>query len=149
VYVGEEFQVNSYTPSDQLIGEVAAAGDGDFVVVWEGAVAGGSATEVLGQRFSSAGLKLGTEFQVNTFTVNFQNLADVALDASGEFLVAWQSSTAPADLLARRFDSAGQPKGTDFVVNSGTSNVQNGPKVAAVGSFVVTWQMRRLARPPA
>ncbi|MGL4462065.1 MAG: hypothetical protein ACRC1K_07920, partial [Planctomycetia bacterium] len=33
----------------------------------------------------------GVEFQVNTFTTNNQSQPSVAMDADGDFVVAWQS----------------------------------------------------------
>jgi hypothetical protein len=52
--VGAEFQVNTYTTSDQYLPEVAAAGDGGFVVVWMTIAAhdqDGSGSGVFGQRY--------------------------------------------------------------------------------------------------
>ncbi len=139
--IGTEFQLNTFTVGNQDDPSVGVGANGDFVTVWDrDGNADGHFTGIFAQRFASSGLRVGTEFAVNAFTEDSQNLADVAVDSNGEFLVAWQSSVAPQDVLARRFNSAGQPAGTDFVVNSGTLNLQGFPKVAAVGSFVVTWE---------
>ncbi|HLF55336.1 MAG TPA: hypothetical protein VI942_00680 [Thermoanaerobaculia bacterium] len=46
---------------------------------------------MFGQRFDSTGSPLGTEFQVNTSTTDFQSDAAVAVDGSGNFVVTWQS----------------------------------------------------------
>ena len=61
---GAQFQVNSYTTSDQRIPAVAAAADGDFVVVWDSDGSSGPdthTTSIQGQRFSvaAAGLPAG------------------------------------------------------------------------------------------
>jgi hypothetical protein len=60
----------------------------NFVVVWESGGVG--ATNVSGQRFTSAGVPAGSEFQVNTFTTtSFNRKPAVASDASGNFVVVW------------------------------------------------------------
>src|SRR5687768_16770902 len=69
------------------------------------------------------GLGLGDEFQVNSLPVGRQMYGAVSGDESGAFVVVWGSYTGfPSfwDVRARRFDSAGTPVGTEFVVNSAT-----------------------------
>ena len=52
--VGAEFQVNTYTTSQQRCPAVAADADGDFVVVWESLRPGRGFDGVFGQRFALA-----------------------------------------------------------------------------------------------
>ena len=90
-----QFQVNGYTTSWQRIPAVAADADGDFVVAWHSY--GSSGTDaagysIHGRRYASYGSAQGGEFQVNTFTTSFQYRPSVAADASGDFVVAWESS---------------------------------------------------------
>ena len=63
--------------------------------------------------------------------------------AGDTFVVSW---TSPDDgdgagVYARRYDSAGQPLGSQFQVNTHTSDYQGVSAVAAMpsGAFVVTW----------
>ena len=49
--LGAEFQVNSFTTSDQIYGAVASAPEGDFVVAWSSLGQDGDATGVFAQRF--------------------------------------------------------------------------------------------------
>lgn len=142
--VGVEFQVNSYTTSMQVRPAVAQSASGDTVVVWESEFQDGSAYGVFGQRFDSAGLPLGGEFQVNTFTTGNQLGPVVAADPAGAFVVAWYSSyqnSSSYDVFAQRFDSAGGPVGAEFRVNTYTTNYQQLPEVVMHGSgaFVVVW----------
>jgi len=94
----------------------------------------------------------GSEFQVNTYTTNDQRRPSVAWDASGEFVVVWQSnalSPSPATgqdgddhgVFGRRFMSDGTPIAGEFAVNSYTTGPQYIPHVAANpnGGFVVVW----------
>jgi hypothetical protein len=64
---------------------------GNFVVVWRSSGQDGSSNGIFGQRYSSDGAPLGTEFRVNTYTTNNQRLADVAADRVGNFVVVWES----------------------------------------------------------
>jgi hypothetical protein len=138
--VGSEFRVNSYTTSHQNSPSVAADADGNFVVVWESRV-GGSFNYVWGQRYDSRGERLGSEFLVNSYNSASNDLPSVAVDPSGNFVVAWVASTTQVKLgvFGRRYDRDGVPQGGEFLVDSpGRSGP---PRVAsdAAGDFVVIW----------
>jgi hypothetical protein len=141
-----EFQVNTYTTSVQVEPAVAFDGSGGFVVVWESYFQDGSISSLFGQRFDAAGNRVGTEFQVNSYTTSGQYRPDVAADAAGNFVVVWESdgqegSPSSYGIFARRFDSAGQPEGDDFQVNVVTAGSQRHPSVVAdrSGAFTVAW----------
>src|SRR5262245_22387589 len=71
VPAGSQFQVNTYTTSSQVVSQVAAESNGDFVVVWMSAGSSGTDTSgvsIHGQRYASNGSTLGAQFQVNTYT---------------------------------------------------------------------------------
>ncbi len=88
---GVEFQVNTFTTGGQRFPSVAMDADGDFVVTWSSVNQDGSNFGVYAQRYSAAGVAQGNEFRVNTFTTGAQALAVVAMDADGDFVVAWDS----------------------------------------------------------
>ena len=145
--LGLEFQVNSFTTAPQFVPSVAANAAGDFVVVWPSVGQDGDGWGVFGQRFSSAGVPQGLEFQVNSFTTGDQLYPRVATNASGAFVVAWQSVPQDGDnqgVFGQRFNAAGLPQGAEFQVNSYTTNAQYRPAVAAnaAGDFVVTWDSK-------
>jgi hypothetical protein len=144
---GVEFQVNSYTIYYQQIPAAASEDNGDFVVVWvSGSNQDGSGTGVFGQRFSSAGIRRGTEFQVNTYVPGKQEHPAIAADADGDFVVVWHSSLAhdgsSYGVFARRYASSGAAIGDEFQVNTFTDGIQSYPSVAmdASGRFVMVWQ---------
>lgn len=93
-------------------------------------------------------LPVGTEFLVNTYTPRSQSEAAVAIDAAGDFVVAWKSYTQVTPygdygIRARRFAAGGTPLGDDFQVDTYTSGeTKSLPAVAAdaAGGFVVVWQ---------
>src|SRR6187401_2650265 len=91
--VGSEFQVNTYTPDYQRRPAVASEDNGDFVVVWQSAGQDGSGLGVFGQRFSSAGSRLGAEFQANLQIIDDQWAPSVAMDSDGDFVVVWHDGS--------------------------------------------------------
>ena len=87
--------------------------DGGFVVAWGDSARDGSFTGVFGQRFDSAGGSLGTDFQVNTTTLQAQAAPDVPGDEIIYFAVvsmgtpgspvatsAWSSAPVPSTRTA-------------------------------------------------
>ncbi len=92
--LGGEFAVNATTLGVQERPDVAVDGRGDFVVVWQtrGQPYGApDAFGVFGRQFDATARPRGSEFQVNTFTPFLQVEPSVAADASGHFVVVWQS----------------------------------------------------------
>ncbi|MFO1003249.1 MAG: M10 family metallopeptidase C-terminal domain-containing protein [Planctomycetaceae bacterium] len=143
--VGGEFLVNTTTAESQAAASMAMDADGDFVVAWTSSLQDGSITGVYAQRYDAAGVAQGGEFRVNTTTVNEQSLPAVAMDADGDFVIAWQSilqDGSDSGIYAQRYDSAGVAQGGEFRVNTTVTNGQGLPAVAmdADGNFIVTWQ---------
>lgn len=139
-----EFQVNSFTSSNQMYAVVATSAAGDFVVAWVSDEQDGSQKGVFGQRFDSSGNRVGAEFRANVFTGFNQWFPTVAAEPDGEFVVGWMSPTSDGgdyDVYLRHFDESARPLSGDLLVNTYTSNFQGIPKVAATGSgeFVVVW----------
>src|SRR5262245_39116951 len=119
-----EFMVNTYTSGSQYFPAIAVSQDGSFVIVWESVNQDGSFRGVFGRRLDALGLNfIGAEFQVNTYTSLDQRRAEVALDATGGFVVVWDSYQ-DGDLLgvfAQRFASDTSRIGVEFQVNSTTT----------------------------
>ena len=141
--LGEEFLVSSYTTA-QGTPQVAVAADGRFVVIWE-RWPGGVHTHVVGQLHDATGARVGGEFPVSTHPTGIKNRSAVAMDAGGNFVVAWSSYAQDgggAAVVGRRFDAAGVPQGGEFIVNSYRTGNQAYPRVASEpdGRFVVVWE---------
>ena len=104
---GEPFRVNTYLTSVQNAPSVAVNDAGAFVVAWSSWEQDGSMEGVFAQRYDADGKAVGGEFQVNQEEGSQQMEPSVAMDASGKFAVAWQSSDGGA--LLRRFGADGTP----------------------------------------
>jgi hypothetical protein len=144
---GAEFRVNTYTTDTQRSVVVASDANGRLAVVWESYGQDGDRYGVYGRRYDSTGIP-GPEFRVNDYTTHHQDRAKVAMDASGSFVVVWESynQLGPGrfwEVFARRYNAAGVAQGaTEFLVNAYTTGSQTDPDVAmdAVGNFVVVWR---------
>jgi hypothetical protein len=102
------------------------------------------AGEVAGQQALQV-FPLGTEFRVNSYTTNMQSEPRVASDVDGDFIVVWESQLQDGDaagIFAQRFASNGTVVGTEFQVNTYTTDKQEHPAVAmdADGDLVVVWE---------
>jgi hypothetical protein len=140
---GTEFQVNTYTTLNQRRPAVAMNSDGDFIIVWESLRQDGNGYGVYCQRYNAAGLPQGVEFRANTYTPAGQGRACVAMDANGNFVIAWDSDGgfSGSGVYAQRYSATGDPQGAEFRVNTQTITEQTSPMIAmdSDGNFVITW----------
>ena len=140
-----DIRVSNRPKNDQVDPVVTALPDGTVVIAWSSFGQDGSRQGVFAQRFSSAGKKIRREFQINDFVENNQRTPSIAALADGGFVAAWVSETqrslTSVDVMARLFDSSGVPSGTEFLVNTTSSNLCANPSVAASaqGGFAVIW----------
>ncbi len=137
--------VHTITAGNDTEPDVAMDADGNFVVIWQGTDADGEGIQ--GQRFDLSGAKLGSQFQVNTFTTDQQDDPSVAMADDGRFIVVWESYLQDGSgegVYAQLYDATGSAVGGEFRVNTATSGSQSQPDVAMSndGSFVVTWQSK-------
>ncbi len=86
-----EVQVNTYTTNDQQYPSVAMDASGNFVIAWHSDGQDGDGLGVYAQRYDSAGNPVGAEFRVNTYTTSAQGSPSVAMNADGNFVIAWES----------------------------------------------------------
>ncbi|MEM6782253.1 MAG: hypothetical protein AAF624_00775, partial [Bacteroidota bacterium] len=147
---GSEFRVNTFTTNNQSLASVALDDDGDFVIAWRGNGQDDPNDNTLGnvgvfaQRYAADGTPQGSEFQVNTFITGLQTQPSVAIDADGDFVIAWQGDGQDGSVFgvfAQRYAADGTPRGGEFQVNVETANAQDDPSVGmdADGNFIITW----------
>lgn len=89
--------------------------------------------EGLEDRTVPSWVAVGSEFQANTTTEGDQGAgnnrygAAVAMDAEGDYVVAWRGQGSGGEgLYAQRYDSDGTPLGSEFQLNS-------------PGTFLASW----------
>jgi Ca2+-binding RTX toxin-like protein len=141
---GSEFRVNTTTTDRQYLPSITALNDGGFVVTWMSDGQDGSAGGIYAQRYDSNGAVQGSEIQVNTYTIDNQYYPSITVLNDGGFVVTWMSEGQDGSLwgiYAQRYDSNGVAQGSEFRVNTTTTDSQHLPSITALidGGFVVTW----------
>ena len=139
---GNEFRVNANASNNQSKPDIALDADGDFVITWTSSAQDGSGDGIYAQRFTADGTTAGSEFLVNTVTSMDQSNSSIAMDADGDFVITWTSSTQDGSgfgIYAQRFNADGTAAGNEFVVNSTTTGDQSDSSIAmdAGGDFVI------------
>ncbi|SFI18346.1 cadherin repeat domain-containing protein [Planctomicrobium piriforme] len=141
---GSEFKANSYTTRSQSQPAIAADDNGNFVIAWQSFGQDGSGYAVYAQRYTSAGALDGSQFRINARTTGHQMSPSVARDSDGDFVIAWTSYAQDGSnnsIYAKRFNAAGVLQGSEFRINTFTTDSQSQPSVDmnAAGDFIVAW----------
>ncbi|CCI03457.1 Calx-beta domain-containing protein [Microcystis aeruginosa] len=146
--IGSEFQVNTYTQNAQYNASIAALNSGGFVVVWASKLQDGSGNPIYGQRYDVNGNKVGSEFQISTYTQDtqwwFELNPSVTTLNDGGFLVTWASESGDVNgnIYGQRYDANGNKVGTNFQINTYAYGAQE--EAAAItlnnGDLIVAWQ---------
>ncbi len=89
--IGSEISVNTYTNSSQENPSVSMLDDGKFIICWMSMNQDGDDYGIYGQLFNSDGLKLGEEFQINTYTKSYQSKPEISSISQKGFVVCWIS----------------------------------------------------------
>jgi hypothetical protein len=130
--LGTEFQVNAYTPGDQRRPSVAGSPAG-FVVTWDSQGQDGQNEGVFGQCYTPAGIAVGGEFQVNTYTTQYQYFSSVGMNQSGHFAVVW-SEHPRRRTFGQRYAADCSRVGSEFQAHFGLLGTVG---LDAAGAFVV------------
>jgi len=123
--VGGEIHVNTSSVRQSPKTSIAMRDAGDFVVTWEAA----AGYEVTARQFDATGVPQGGEFVINsTILPSVQEQPAIAMNAAGDFVVAWQSThEEPArDMYARRFSLIDRPivVSSQFVWNDSPQRIE-------------------------
>jgi len=140
-----ELLINTYTVGGQTWPDVAVGPNDEVVVVWVSGEQDGDGSGVFGQLLDSNGIKVGNEFQVNTYTQNSQIDPKVAASSNG-FAVIWkrnsQSSFIPA-IWARIFNWTGTPTTGEFSVDAAGVGPRSLPCIGVddQGTIFAAWEV--------
>jgi hypothetical protein len=144
--VGGEFQVNSETEFSQAKPAVKYLENGNFIVVWESwkqDVATPVGYGIYGKIFASYDDVVKDEFQINTYTNDYQWFSDLETFGN-EFIVAWcswEQDGYDGGIYMQKFDQSGGKIGNEVMVNSMTAYYQWLPRLkkTADDKFAVVW----------
>lgn len=111
--LGTEFQVNTVTVNAQSFPAIAADGDGNFTIAWASEGQDGDRSGVFAAHFASTGARVGTEFLVNTQTIDSQTYPAVTASAAGGFVITWSSFGQDGEFFGnfgRRYSAGSEPQ---------------------------------------
>lgn len=141
------FMVNDDMDSSSQFYMPAIAMDcsGNFVITWEDNRSG--TPSIYAQRYDFLGNCLGSNFRVNNeagFTDGGSPPA-ITMGKSGDFVIVWEDDRDDpyGDIYAQRYNSFGNPVGSNFKVNDdvGSAGQYSPPAISMedFGNFVITW----------
>ena len=147
-----QFQVNSYTPSEQRFPQIDAFDDGGFIVTWTSRLfpEGNTTANVIARRFDASLAPIGDDFLVagsETETTGHR----VATQPDGGFLVVWTyrySEPTRSEVWSRLYSSTGAPAGPGSMLRAdrGVAQVESddqGRFTLLLGSLE-GWHLQRL-----
>ena len=141
--LGDQFQVNTFTPTTEHRVGLAVARDGRFVVTWEERF---TTANVRARAFEADGTSVGDDFIVHAATLgNDSGPAAIAFRGDGDFLVTWRfDEPGPGFDFARTrlFEFPQLPLTDDKDASGGFDLFDAGRAVDddPNGGFVVTWE---------
>ncbi len=123
---------------------IAALDNGGYVITWP-SNADGNGSGISAQIYDANGAKVGTEFVVNTTTLNDQIEPDITTLADGSFIITWAGYWSDGNgygIVGQQFSTTGTAIGPEFRINSSAYGNQQKPSIEALagGGFIVTWQ---------
>lgn len=153
---GVETQANVNTTGGQLSSSIVGLVGGGFVITWVDQSSNGS--DVFFSLYNNSGGLVNfldennnpigpvQEIRVNDQTNNAQNLPSVTALEDGGFVIAFTEGDSTGDsdgksVYAQQYDSGGDRKGDNFLVNVSHEGAQDNSTVEGLGNgdFVVGW----------
>ncbi len=145
--IGNQFLVNTHTLGGQMYPSASSLRNGHFVIGWEDESGeDGNSYGVFAQIFNATGGKVGSEFQVNTYTTGMQGGPSVSTLSNGNFVIAWYDGSGEDGnsygVFSQIFNATGGKVGSEFQVNTYTPGMQYQPSASALsnGDFVIAWR---------
>jgi hypothetical protein len=135
--INGQVAVNTTVNDEQSLPRVALDNSGQYTVVWQSAFQDGFSYGIVARRFDVKDIG-GAEFVVNTITSDIERHPDVAVDGTGNFVVAWDNYS--GDVRFQRYSAAGFVQGSETIATGagiGGSNPAIGR--ASNGAFAIAW----------
>src|SRR5688500_10062317 len=122
-------RASTFSRSQQFEATLSATATDTFVVAWTSRRQQEGTAGVYMQRFDADGVAIGSETQVNLWTLSMQTSPVVAALADRGFIVVWTSfgqGGEAGSIVARRFDANGLG-GDEILVNTDSAGEQSFP----------------------
>lgn len=146
-WLANEFLVNTKVSGIQTDSSIAALAGGGFVITWTDMTGDGSGSGIRAQRFDASGVAVGSEFLVNSATLNNQDQSSVTALSNGGFVVTWTDNSGQGgdadktSVKAQMYNAQGVAVGGEFLVNTTTQMGQSTSVTTSLanGGFVISW----------
>ncbi len=143
----DEFLVNQTTAYSQAKPSVKFFPNGNIIVIWESwkqDILTPSGYGIYGRIFDSEGNPVTDEFQINTYTNDYQWFGDVEVFDDNSFVTvwcSWEQDGFDGGIYLRMYDETGNPTSGEGKVNTTTTQYQWLPKVTKMSNqrFAVVW----------
>ena len=131
LWIGDDFQINTFTDNVQNYPSIAGNGL-SYLVTWETTANSNSFDGIYGQLFNNEGTKLGEEFQIQASSCYRPSVASDGIN----YFVVWVGS----ELYGKFYDNQGNEIAPTFRINSYVTNYQRDPSIASNGNnYFVVW----------
>ncbi len=145
-FIGGEFQVNTNSAMNQVKPTATVLANGDVLFTWWDLSNVGGDTQnggIKGQLYSSAGVRIGGEFLMNTTVDRDQDAPRVTALADGGFVLVFEdrSEYLLGNIRAQQFDAAGNKVGGEWIANYDISYAQKVPTIVQLenGDLAIAW----------
>ncbi len=126
---------------------------GDFVIAYQGYDS--NCHGVFAQQFNASGVSQGSVFRVNSPQGDNQGAPSIAMDTSGNFVIAWEDggSAQTAGVYAQRYtytSGSGGPtvNGTNTAISTAAGAANPSVAMEPTGQFVIAWQFTQTGTNP-
>ena len=142
--LGSRKEVGSFTyqSKDELV--LTSLSDGGYVVAWQSNDQDGSGWGIFSQQFDSMGEQVGEEQQVNSYTLDDQDVPALTALSDGGYVISWASYNQDGSeygVFLQQFSASGEKISGEQQVNTYSEASQDLPVITALndGGYVVVW----------
>ncbi len=127
--------INEFRVANGSVSKTATLANGDgFLVTWQ------SGPDIFAQVYNKNGSPSTSQFKINTNQINEGSSLSVTGLKNDGFVVTWTNGSG-GGVYGQRYDSNGNPLGTQFQANTSTTSRLNDASVISLtdGGFLATW----------
>jgi hypothetical protein len=142
ILIGNNIKVNDDKYSKlrpmQITPTIAAGKDSCFIIAW--ADERNENWDVYAQRFTSEGVAIGGNFQVNSNILNAKQAnPSISMNDNGAFIITWEDyRNGDCDIMAQRFTAKGARLGGNFLITKIREETQFSPDVLLWKNLIYT-----------
>lgn len=142
---GTTFRVSEQTEGDRANPQIAIRPNGSYAIAWESNTQDGDQLGVYARQYDNQGNPVAGEFLVNrNLTTGNQQDPAIAMAQNGNLAISWSSilPEGTTHIYLQQYDSAGNPQGREYRVNSQTDGDRQNPVLFldSQGTGAIAWQ---------